>query len=182
MPRAIHKAVFLLVLALVLHGAGLSFWWQWDLWCARQDAWSETDKKMTVELVLSKQEFYEQRVDQRELWFQGCLYDLRKWEIGVDSVRVRAYRDRKEEYLYQQGKRLFAALSSPASSQEGTIAFFIRLLYSAFVLPDFLYWLLSNQGEDASSQCFVIVENWLHVFQEAIDPPPEVSVFRQIFR
>lgn len=182
MPRFIHRAAFLLVLALVLHGAALPLWWQWDLWCARQDAWSEVDKKMTIELVLSKQEFYEQRIGQRELWFQGCLYDLRKWEIGVDSVRVRAYRDRKEEYLYQQGERLFAALSSPASSQEGTIAFFVRLLYSAFVLPDFLYWLLSNPGVGVSFRCFVVVENWLTVFQEAIDPPPEAGSSKQIFR
>lgn len=179
MSKSLLKVVFLLVAALVLHSAALPLWWQWDLWCARKQAWSQTDQKTTVQLVISVQEFRDQRVGWRELWFNGALYDVRRFQVRADSIFVSAYRDRKEEYLYKQGERLFAALSAPSPTQEGPIQWVVRLLHSVFLPPVEVLYLLPKRIERQAVPFGMLAGSCAGGYPQNLDPPPEPVLFQE---
>ena len=179
MSKSLLKVVFLLVAALVLHSAALPLWWQWDLWCARKQAWSQIEQKTTVQLVISVQEFRDQRVGRRELWFQGALYDVRRYEVRADSVFIWAHRDRKEEHLYKQGERLFAALSAPSPTQDSPIQWVVRLISSAFLPPEGVVCWLPKLVESPSVSFELLAVSCACGYPQNLDPPPEPVLFQE---
>lgn len=178
MSKSVIKAAYLLVVVLVLHGAALPIWWQWDLWCAKQEAWTETNNKTTVRLVLSKADFNAQRVGRREFWHNGGLYDIRRSELLADSICLWAYRDQQEAYLYQQGERLFAALSGVRAPSDSPIQLLVRLLFSVFLLPNWFDLLFRIPTEGGAVRLFVVQANLMNGFRRNLDPPPEQVFFR----